>query len=82
MGLLRTIAILMLVYYGLKFIARLAFPALVKKYMSTMEEKFRNQQTPQHQEDVNIGETVIDKKPTSKTSKDDVGEYVDYEEVD
>jgi len=82
MGLLRTIAILMLVFYGLKFIARLAFPALIKKYMRNMEEKFNNQQGYQKQEDINIGETIIDKKSTNKTSNDSVGEYVDYEEVD
>ena len=82
MGFLRTIAIIMLIYYSLKFIARLAFPALIKRYMSKMEEKFRNQQGFEKQEDVNIGETVIDKKANNKTSNKDVGEYVDYEEVE
>lgn len=82
MGFLRTIAIIILVYYAFKFIARLAFPMLIKKYMSNMETKFRNQQAYQKKEDINIGETVIDKKPNSKTSKNDVGEYVDYEEVE
>ena len=47
-----------------------------------MEEKFRNQQGFEKQEDVNIGETVIDKKVNNKTSNKDVGEYVDYEEVE
>ena len=28
------------------------------------------------------GETSIDKMPNSKTSKNDIGEYVDYEEVE
>ncbi|HIE45079.1 MAG TPA: DUF4834 domain-containing protein [Flavobacteriaceae bacterium] len=82
MGFLRTIAIIMLTYYALKYIARLAFPALIKRYMGKMEEKFRNQQGFEKQEDVNIGETVIDKKVNNKTSNKDVGEYVDYEEVD
>lgn len=83
MGLLRTIAIIMLVFYGLKFIVRLAFPALIKKYMRNMEEKFNNQQQAyQKKEDINIGETVIDKKANNNTSNDNVGEYVDYEEVD
>ncbi len=72
----------MLVYYALKFIARLAFPALIKRYMGKMEEKFRNQQGYEKPKDVNIGETVIDKKPNNKTSNEDVGEYVDYEEIE
>lgn len=82
MGFLRTIAFILLIYYGLKFVARLAFPALVKKYVQNMEDKFRNQQGFEKQQDVNIGETVIDKKSNTKTSNDDVGEYVDFEEVD
>ena len=82
MGFLRTIAIIILIYYSLKFIARLAFPALIKRYMGKMEEKFRNQRGFEKQEDVNIGETVIDKKVNNKTSNKDVGEYVDYEEVE
>lgn len=83
MGFLRTIAILILIYYALKFIARLAFPLLIKKYMSNMEEKFKSQQGGfQKPEDINIGETVIDKKTKTKTSNKNVGEYVDYEDVE
>ena len=82
MGLIKTILIIMIVYYALKFIARLAFPALIKKYMQNMEEKFRNQQGHNQQKDINIGETVIDKKTSTSTSNKDVGEYVDYEEVE
>jgi len=82
MGFLRTIAIIMLCYYALKFIARLAFPALIKKYMQNMESKFRQQQGFEKKEDINIGETVIDKKTTTTTSNKNVGEYVDYEDVE
>ena len=83
MGFIKTILILMTVYYALKFIARLAFPALIRKYMQNMERKFRNQQNYNNKEEnINIGETVIDKKSSTSTSNKDVGEYVDYEEVD
>jgi len=82
MGFIRTLFIIMLIYYGLKFVARLAFPALIKKYMQNMEAKFRNQQGFEKPNDVNIGETVIDKKAKNKTNNDNVGEYVDFEEVD
>lgn len=82
MQLLRTIFIIILVYYGLKVIGRFAFPLIFKRFMSKFEEKVRNQQqsTPPNRK---VGETVIDKKPnSSKESSKDVGEYVDYEEVD
>lgn len=82
MGFIKTVLIIMTVYYALKFIARLAFPALIKKYMQNMEEKFRNQQGHNPAADINVGETVIDKKTSTSTSNKDVGEYVDYEEVE
>lgn len=82
MGLLRTIVIIMLVYYVFKIVARYAFPFFIKRFMGKMENKFREQQGYNKKEEVNIGETVIDKAPTNKTSNSDVGEYVDYEEVE
>ncbi len=82
MGLIRTIVIIMLVYYGLKIVSRYAFPFFIKRFMGKMENKFREQQGFNNEEDINIGETVIDKKPNNRTSNNDVGEYVDYEEVE
>ena len=84
MGLLRTIAIILLVYYGLKIIGRFAFPMIFKRFVSKFEEKVRNQQQQQApQPNEEIGETSIDKKPNpTKESNSDVGDYVDYEDVD
>jgi hypothetical protein len=66
-----------------KIIARYAFPFFIKRFMGKMEDKMRNQQGFDNQKDnVNIGETVIDKKPQNKSSNNDVGEYVDYEDVE
>ncbi len=83
MNLLRTLAILFLIYYGLKFLARLFAPLLIKKMMNKMQDKasqFNNQQT---KPDIKEGETIIDKKPhNNQHSNDSVGEYVDYEEID
>ncbi|HFS68198.1 MAG TPA: DUF4834 family protein [Flavobacteriia bacterium] len=82
MGLLRTIFIILIVYYIFTFIARLAFPHLINRFAKNMEAKMREQQNYSNQQESKIGETVIDKKPQNKTSNDSVGEYVDYEEVD
>ena len=42
------------------------------------QNKTRKQQHPEKK----VGETVIDKMPQQdKSSNDDVGEYIDYEEV-
>ena len=81
-GLFRTILIIVAVYYVLKIIGRFAAPIIIKKAASKFEERFKNQQQAAEPKE-KIGETIIDKKPSSsKTSNDNVGEYVDFEEVD
>jgi len=82
MGLLRTIFIILIVYYIIKFVGRLAFPHIMNRLMQKMENKMREQQEQTNPNETKIGETVIDKKPQNKTSNDTVGEYVDFEEVD
>ncbi|MBF8151052.1 DUF4834 family protein [Winogradskyella sp. F6397] len=90
MGLLRTILIILLVYFGFKILARLFAPLLMRFVAKKAEEKFGgqfggfqnpNQQSQQQKQ--KEGETVIDKMPNqNKKSNDKVGEYVDYEEID
>lgn len=85
-GFLRTILIILLVYYGIKILTRLFAPYLLRYMSKKMQEKYgsqfqRQQQTenPKQKE----GETVIDKVPQQhKTSDKSVGEYVDYEEIE
>ncbi|WP_299625131.1 DUF4834 family protein [uncultured Tenacibaculum sp.] len=84
MGLIKTLLIIGIIYYSFKFLARLFAPYLMKKAMSKMEEKMRNQnRQATNKNDVKIGETIIDKKPNStKQSDKSVGEYIDFEELD
>ncbi len=83
-GFLRTILIILLVYYALKIIGRIVFPMFFKRFVGKFEERVRNQQQQQSQSKKHeVGETVIDRKPqSSKESNKEVGEYVDFEEVD
>jgi hypothetical protein len=83
-GFVRTMLIIILIYYGLKVIGRLVFPMVFKRFVGKFEERVRNQQQHQNQQsNEKIGETSIDKKPNAtKESNKDVGEYVDYEDVD
>ncbi len=90
MGLLRTILIILLVYFGFKILARIFAPFLLRFVAKKAGEKFggqfggaqnkENQNTQQKQKE---GETVIDKMPSqNRPSNTKVGEYVDYEEID
>ena len=84
MGFLRTILILILVYYVLKWLGRILFPVLFQKAVRNFENKMRQEQgQTQTSDKVKEGETVIDRTPgpQRETSKN-VGEYVDYEEID
>ena len=85
MGFLRTVLIIMLIYYGIKILSRLFAPYLMRYMSKKMQERFggqfqQQQQPNQRQKE---GETVIDKIPQSPKSSDKkVGEYVDYEEIE
>lgn len=83
---LRTIAIILLVIYGLKFIAKYLLPIVLKKAVNKAQERAQQRNTgfSSAEQDVKVGETIIDKKPQANRNNQskDVGDYVDYEEVD
>jgi len=81
---MRTILIIILIYYAFKLIARYVLPFFLKQFIHKMQDKAQQQYGNQQQEtNVNVGETSIDKKPNDQAkSNNSVGEYVDYEEID
>lgn len=82
-GFFRMLLIILLIYYGVKILLRLFAPLLIKFITKKAEEKFGQFQQRPHQEvPKKEGEVTIDKIPNTKTSNKDVGEYVDYEEID
>lgn len=84
-GFLRTILIILLVYYGVKILMRLFAPYFVRYMSKKMQERYGGQfqQKPQERNRPRDGETVIDKMPEQRESSDKkVGEYIDFEEID
>ena len=85
-GIVRTLLIIILVYYGVKIVTRIFAPLLLKYVAQKAAENFGGtygEFQKQHQETKKReGEVTIDKMPNTKTSNKDVGEYVDYEEID
>ena len=86
MTFLKTILIILLVYYALKFLLKLAAPYLMRYITKKAGRKFEEAfgaspfQNPKKSEEGNVS---IDKTPaTKRTSKDTVGEYVDFEDVE
>ncbi len=81
---LKTLFIILLVYFGFKYLVRLVGPFLVKKAAETIKKKAEQQYgNQQPKSTVKEGETTIDKAPdNSQQGKNSVGEYVDFEEID
>jgi len=83
LGVLNTIFIIMIIYYGLKFIGRFLIPIFFQKVARNVEQKVREQQGYSDYTSTKEGETTIDKKPNEQNkTNNNVGEYIDYEEVD
>ena len=81
-GLIKTLAIIFLIYYSFKIIARYVLPIFIKRTINKMEDKFKAQQETQ-QPQGKVGETIIDKRPhIASKKKNNSSEYIDFEEVD
>ena len=91
MQILRTIAIIGLIYYGFKFLARTVFPWILKRWVNKKMGQFQNQGQQQYQEQQKAqefskeheGEVKIKTRgdhPESETKN--MGDFVDYEEVE
>jgi hypothetical protein len=88
---LKTLLIILLVYYGLKILFRLLKPYLFKYVAKKAGQRFEqtfghnpyDQNSHKGKSDDMEGSVSIDQMPSkNKSSKSNVGEYVDYEEID
>ncbi|MDA0316273.1 MAG: DUF4834 domain-containing protein [Bacteroidetes bacterium] len=79
-GLAKTIFIIVLFYTIFKYVMRLLGPFFLRAIARKMERQF-HQDAPTNPTQKE-GEISIDKSPKKHSSNKDVGEYVDYEEID
>lgn len=87
MAFLRTILIILLVYYLLKILVRLFAPKILnyaaKKTEARFKDAFEGFTQGTNTSEEKVGDVILNKKSTKK--KDDsqkVGEYIDFEEID
>lgn len=84
-GLLRTVLILLLVYYLFKILAKWLGPKLFAFAARKTEERFREQfgNYNTRNTEVEIDDVIMDKHPKKgNTSSKKVGEYIDFEEIE
>ena len=81
---MKVLAIIFLMYFFFKYTIRLLAPFLIKRFANKMQDKFRQEFNQQYKNnDSKEGEVTIENKKKSSNSKTDkVGDYVDFEEVD
>ncbi len=82
----QVILIILLIYFGIKIIFRFFGPSIMRFIFLKIGQKFEkkfNQQQEFTNEMHRKGKTTIDKKPpSSRKVKKEVGEFIDYEEID
>ena len=82
-GLFRFLFWFFLISYILRILGRYIFPILLKRYIKKKQSQFNQQFNQQDSTLENEGKVSIKTKPKkSKNDTDDMGEYVDFEEVD
>ena len=84
MAILKTILVLLLIYYGFKILFRFFGPVLLTYFTKKAGENFQRyfeqrQHTTQSTAD---GTVSIEKVPKKKSNDTMTGEYVDFEEID
>ena len=82
-GLVKFLFWFFFISYVLKILTRIFAPLLMKRFANKMQERFnqkyQNPKNPLQEE----GKVTLEKTNTStKTKSDDVGDYVDFEEVE
>ena len=86
MKFIQTLLIILLIFFGLRILFRLLAPYIMRYIAKKAGERFQNMAqgySSQNQSSKPEGETVIDEIPKREhTSNKNVGEYIDYEEID
>lgn len=81
-GFVRTLFVLVIIYFGIKLITRYVLPLLVDKGVKKMQQKMHEQQRQQRPSRPD-GEVTIENNRNKKgNGKQDKGEYIDFEEVE
>ena len=81
---MKVLAIIVLTYLLFKYSIRLLGPFILQFFVKKMQDKFNNQFNQKYENtSKKEGEVTIEgKKKSPKTKDNNVGDYVDFEEVD
>ena len=78
MQLLRTILIIIIIYYLFKLFARYVMPYIARYFI---RKSMKAHQQESREPERKTGEIHVDYSPQKKNRSQNLGEYIDYEEV-
>lgn len=81
-GILRTLFILVCIYYVIKLLARIFFPIMVKTVVQKAEQSFQQQQQNYQRQNSQDDFVNANRRSDRPRETKKVGEYIDYEEID
>jgi hypothetical protein len=81
-GFLRTVLILLIIFYAARLITRFVVPLLFQKTIRDMQNKMQQQVRDQQRQGKREGEVTIERNTNQNNRNTHTGEYVDFEEVD
>ncbi len=79
---LRTLFIILVIWYGIKLVTKYVFPTILNKTMKNMQSRMEEQYRQQQRGGRSEGEVTIERNPRKSTSGSNEGEYIDFEEVE
>lgn len=78
--------ILVCIYYGIRLLARIFFPIMVRTVVQKAEQSFQQQQQNYQRQNSQDSFTNVDTNANRRSDRPretkKVGEYIDYEEID
>jgi UPF0716 family protein affecting phage T7 exclusion len=81
-GFIRTVLVLLIIYYAVRLIARFVLPMVFRKTISNMQSRMQQQMREQQRQGKREGEVTIERNPNHPNRNQQAGDYVDFEEVD
>ena len=80
MGFIKVLLFLLLIWYSIKLLARILLPIFIAKFIRNTQERFH--QKYQGQKNKKDEDVKSNSSREKKNSTENLGEYVDFEEVE
>jgi flagellar biosynthesis/type III secretory pathway M-ring protein FliF/YscJ len=78
---LRTLFIIVVIWYGIKLVVKYVFPLVMRQTMKNMQSQMEEQLRQQQRKGRREGDVTIEGSQKTSSDHSKEGEYIDFEEV-